>query len=860
MKKLCLILFFIASNILAQSIDRHSHDHDHDHTICGTDELYEQLKITNPEFVEQTFKHIEKLRQSRMVPAKSTNEMQRPLGKRDRIEIPIRFYVLYSNASDPVDNLDKEKIAANFDQINLDFQNLNPDGQKVPQSANPSSIDGGIDYSHYNARGTHDIRFVGYKGETTGAELIEGESIVRIQVSSSIGGVCDAMNAVGRPCPEETGYVYNEQYMSVYIATLGGGLLGQAYYTYPHAVVLNESVGSVENPGELSTYGRGRTLTHELGHNFTYPHPFNPTDCTDASGNSNQIWSDVPVKTEPNYSAELVQDSNGNWYGRGAGNECIGTDNDKGDQFMNFMDYVQDTNMVMFSNQQAIQGEAWALDHQQNVGWLEFNYVNTALSTTTSLLTTDSVLSFNATFAEEVSGFSADDIVVTNGDVTNFSGGTGTSFDFEVTAQADGDVGVYIASGGAVGTSTGFNNNETDEIIITVDTTAPVAGTVSSSTLDQQFYLPRNPNISLSLQNFSDATSGVEAYFVSVGTAPGLSDIYSSTRYTSTEINLSDLPLQDYERYYVEVSCVDRAGLTSGVASMDFYYFGSLLGDYDGDWVVDFKDYAAFMSNYPGEDIAPVTGNAPYYFPDFDGESDSQDLAMMESLWNWSFVENGRSIPDYISAQGSVPDFRILNDKLTLTLPQDAVTSQIYFEYAADNYDITLESLSLSDYSLIDANDSIEGKLHLELSNLSPTQNRDSMIFDFGNENYVSEQLKVYYSSYDEYNQIVAQGFEFLSTAPDAYNLAQSYPNPFTLPSGTTIEFDMPSSERASMVIIDIRGRIVRTLIDNEIRFGYQSIVWDGSNDDGDLVSNGVYFYQIRTKSFTEAGKLVLLK
>ena len=64
--------------------------------------------------------------------------------------------------------------------------------------------------------------------------------------------------------------------------------------------------------------------------------------------------------------------------------------------------------------------------HQQNVGWLEFNYVNTALSTTTSLLTSESVLSFNATFAEEVSGFSADDIVVTNGDVTNFSGGTGT--------------------------------------------------------------------------------------------------------------------------------------------------------------------------------------------------------------------------------------------------------------------------------------------------------------------------------------------------------------------------------------------------------------------------------------------------
>ena len=41
-------------------------------------------------------------------------------------------------------------------------------------------------------------------------------------------------------------------------------------------------------------------------------------------------------------------------------NECIGTTN-KGDQFMNYMDYVYDYNMVRLSNQQVIQGEAWAL-------------------------------------------------------------------------------------------------------------------------------------------------------------------------------------------------------------------------------------------------------------------------------------------------------------------------------------------------------------------------------------------------------------------------------------------------------------------------------------------------------------------
>ena len=852
MKKSIIITFLLLGFIYSQDKGMHGHDHDHDHTMCGTDQLYEQLKVTNPEFVEQTFAHIEKLRQSRMNQG-STIEMARPDGKRPTIDIPIRFYVLYSNANDNVDNLAFDKIAANFDQINLDFKNLNPDGEHVPQNPNPSTgDDANIDYAHYNARGTHDIRFVGYKGETTGAELIEGESIVRLQVSSSITGVCDAMNAVGKICPGSTGYVYNEQYMSVYIATLGSGLLGQAYYTYPHAVVLNQSVGSVENPGELSTYGRGRTLSHELGHNFTYPHPFAASSC------SSPIWSDVPAKTSPNYSAELVQDSNGNWYGSGATNECIGTTG-KGDQFMNYMDYVYDYNMVMFSNQQVIQGEAWALDHQQNVGWIEFNYVNTTLSTSTPLLTSESVLSFNTTFAEEVSGFSADDIVVTNGDVTSFNGGTGTTFNFEVTPQSDGDVSVYVAAGGAVGTSSGFDNNETDEITIKVDRVAPIAGNVTSTDLDQQFYLPQTPNITINLEDFTDATSGVEAYFVSVGTTPGTSDIFSSTRYTSTQIDLNDLPLDDYQRYYIEVFCVDQVGLSSNVASLDFYYFGSLLGDYDNNWEIDFKDYAAFISNYPGEDIAPVTGSAPYYFPDFDGYSNSQDLAMMESLWSYSFDVNGRSIPDYQSSQGAPPSFKLINDILTVTLPTNAVSTQLYLEYNPSNYDINLDGLNFNDYSLINAVDKENGILHLEMSNLNPSSANDQVVFDFGNLTFISEDLRVYYSFYDSDNQIVSQGYEFLSTAPDSYRLAQSYPNPFNLP-GTTIEFDLPSAQNISMVIVDVRGRVIRSLIDGEERFGFQSIMWDGKNDDGDVVSSGVYFYQIRSSSFTEAGKLVFLK
>ena len=51
-------------------------------------------------------------------------------------------------------------------------------------------------------------------------------------------------------------------------------MLGQAYLGFPESVVLSGSVGSVENPGTTGGYNRGRTLTHELGHNFTFNHDF----------------------------------------------------------------------------------------------------------------------------------------------------------------------------------------------------------------------------------------------------------------------------------------------------------------------------------------------------------------------------------------------------------------------------------------------------------------------------------------------------------------------------------------------------------------------------------------------------------
>ncbi len=88
--------------------------------------------------------------------------------------------------------------------------------------------------------------------------------------------------------------------------------------------------------------------------------------------------------------------------------------------------------------------------------------------------------------------------------------------------------------------------------------------------------------------------------------------------------------------------------------------------------------------------------------------------------------------------------------------------------------------------------------------------------------------------------------------------LRQSYPNPFT--NFTTIKYDVPSEQNVVIRIFNIRGQIVKTLIDEDKSPGYYSVVWDGTNDNGDEVSSGVYFCQMYTPKNPNGGQFVKAK
>jgi len=86
-----------------------------------------------------------------------------------------------------------------------------------------------------------------------------------------------------------------------------------------------------------------------------------------------------------------------------------------------------------------------------------------------------------------------------------------------------------------------------------------------------------------------------------------------------------------------------------------------------------------------------------------------------------------------------------------------------------------------------------------------------------------------------------------------------NYPNPFN-PS-TTIKYSMPTAGHLKLSIYNVRGQLVKTMIDGNRPAGAdQTIVWDGTNNQGGGVSAGIYFYEARTGGEVKVRKMALVK
>ncbi|MGB5138680.1 MAG: FlgD immunoglobulin-like domain containing protein [Candidatus Zixiibacteriota bacterium] len=126
-----------------------------------------------------------------------------------------------------------------------------------------------------------------------------------------------------------------------------------------------------------------------------------------------------------------------------------------------------------------------------------------------------------------------------------------------------------------------------------------------------------------------------------------------------------------------------------------------------------------------------------------------------------------------------------------------------------------------------------------------------------------ADDLKLEYAVMTDPNaiKIPVRGLDRVVPLPIAFTLGQNYPNPFN--PETSIEFMINSTaagKHANLVIYNLLGQPINTIVDEPLAAGHHSYKWTGRSSDGQQVASGVYFYRLTVGDHAETKKMVLLK
>jgi hypothetical protein len=289
---------------------------------CGTQQVHERLCEIYPMFRER----------QNSIEQGTRRSIERGVAQRvmrQLITIPVVVHVVHKTAAE---NISDRQIKSQIAALNRDYSQKNADQSTIPDpwkglAANPN------------------IQFALAKKDPSGKATT---GITRTKTTRDSFGTGDTVAGGGHPAWPAN------RYLNLWACTLGGGLLGYAQFPGGPArtdgvVILNTAfgtTGTVAKPFDL-----GRTATHEVGHWLNLHHVWG--DRNDCGGTD--YVTDTPNAQLPNYgkpSFPRISCNNG----------------PNGDMFMDYMDYVDDAAMVMFTAGQVVRMNATLAGPRKKIG------------------------------------------------------------------------------------------------------------------------------------------------------------------------------------------------------------------------------------------------------------------------------------------------------------------------------------------------------------------------------------------------------------------------------------------------------------------------------------------------------------
>jgi len=236
--------------------------------------------------------------------------------------IQVVVHVLFNNDAQ---NISDRQIDSQLTALNRDFRLTNPDRSKIPGPFKCRAADSMIEF----------------KLATKDPSGARTNGITRTRTSKRSFAADDSMKSArgGGISPWPT-----DRYLNIWVCVLTGGILGYAQFpggppSTDGVVILTTAFGT--NGTARAPFNRGRTTTHEVGHFLNLRHIWGDReDCT-----GNDFVNDTPGAMMPNFGKPTFP------------NVSCGNGPD-GDMFMNYMDYVDDDSMHMFSAGQVARMQA----------------------------------------------------------------------------------------------------------------------------------------------------------------------------------------------------------------------------------------------------------------------------------------------------------------------------------------------------------------------------------------------------------------------------------------------------------------------------------------------------------------------
>ncbi|MFL2989331.1 MAG: FlgD immunoglobulin-like domain containing protein, partial [Candidatus Neomarinimicrobiota bacterium] len=323
-------------------------------------------------------------------------------------------------------------------------------------------------------------------------------------------------------------------------------------------------------------------------------------------------------------------------------------------------------------------------------------------------------------------------------------------------------------------------------------------------------------------------------------------------------ISILDI-LPSYETITVNLDTAIAFNLLNYTDTMVFR--SKLWGDLNDDYKISVEDILSFNQNWPkvNTDLGPVSGMPPYLFPSPDGISDLKDLAAFGKMWVWYYHENNG---DSLLSSNISYNYDIHTEweknYLKLSVPENTYGAELVFFKS---------NFKVKDFHI---NNLKNGSFHFAISDTD--RNRISFViadksgldsplkFSLVNKSLEKLTTSLKYKFIDNKSVQINEGIGNidLQILPDKVNLFQNYPNPFN--GETVIKYELPKSGKVKIKIYDLAGKEVFSEYYYNQKPGIKKFTWKGKDNRKNVVSSGLYFFQISTGENVKRIKMILLK